>query len=199
MARLARVLLIVSLAAVTVLGCRPRVDTNRIPPPSTNDTTLGAGDVFDVRVFGEASLSGTYRVGPDGAIDYPLIGAVEVAGLEPSAVAVLLRDRLRDGEFLVDPHVSVFVQEYASKRISVVGSVGQPGTFPVTPGMTLVQAISLAGGFSETADRNGTTLTRRVDGEVRHFRIPVDDITSGRTNDIPVGAGDIINVPRRVF
>lgn len=180
-------------------GCRGPVDTTTIPPPSTNDTTLGASDVFEVRVFNEVALTGQYRVAQDGTIDFPLIGQLQVAGLEPAAVARNIENELRRREFLRDPQVSVFVQEYLSKRVSVVGAVSAPGTFPVGTGMTLVQAITLAGGFHEMADRNGTTLSRRVEGEIQRFRVPVDEITSGQRADVPIGAGDIINVPRRVF
>jgi protein involved in polysaccharide export with SLBB domain len=160
---------------------------------------LARATFFDVRVFNEETLSATYRVAQDGTIDFPLVGQLSVAGLEPAAVARLIENELRARELLRDPQVSVFVQEYASKRVSVVGEVGEPGTFPVTSGLTLVQVITLAGGFGGMADRNGTTLSRRVDGELQRFRVPVDEITSGRRSDVPVGAGDIINVPRRVF
>lgn len=181
------------------LACRSGVDTSTIPPPSTNDSSLGAGDVFDVRVFNEDTLTGTYRVAQDGTIDFPLIGQVSVVGLEPAAAARLIEESLRSRNFLRAPQVSVFVQEYYSKRVSVVGAVATPGNFPIGVGLTLVQAISLAGGFTDAADRNGTTLSRRVDGELQRYRVPVDDITAGRSADLPVGAGDIINVPRRVF
>ena len=198
MARSPRLLLSFAFAAA-LFGCRGPADTTTIPPPSTNDSTLGSGDVFDIRVFNEEALTGTYRVAQDGTIDFPLVGQVDVVGLEPSAVARLIETELRNRELLRNPQVSVFVQEYFSKRVSVVGAVASPGNFPIGSGLTLVQAISLAGGFSDAADRNGTTLSRRVDGEVQRFRVPVDDITSGRVADVPVGAGDIINVPRRVF
>ncbi|MCB9610238.1 MAG: polysaccharide biosynthesis/export family protein [Polyangiaceae bacterium] len=200
MARPPRLLLILALPSLlgAVVGCRGPADTT-IPPPATNDTTLGSGDVFDIRVFNEQALSGTYRVGQDGTIDFPLVGQVNVVGLEPPAVARLIESELRERELLRNPQVSVFVQEYFSKRVSVVGAVAEPGNFPIGTGLTLVQAISLAGGFSELADRNGTTLSRRVDGEIRRYRVPVDDIMSGRAADVPVGAGDIVNVPRRVF
>jgi protein involved in polysaccharide export with SLBB domain len=199
MGRPTRLLLIGLLFSTALSGCRGPVDTDTIPPPTTNDSTLGASDVFDVRVFNEETLSATYRVAQDGTIDFPLVGQLSVAGLEPAAVARLIENELRARELLRDPQVSVFVQEYASKRVSVVGEVGEPGTFPVTSGLTLVQVITLAGGFGGMADRNGTTLSRRVDGELQRFRVPVDEITSGRRSDVPVGAGDIINVPRRVF
>ena len=65
--------------------------------------------------------------------------------------------------------------------------------------MTVAQAISLAGGFSTLADRNGTVLTRREDGELRRYKIPVKNISGGRVADVPLRAGDIVFVPERVF
>jgi len=169
------------------------------PPPAQDDTTLGAGDVFDIRVFGEEELTGTYRVAQDGTIDYPFVGRIEVAGLEPPVVANVVREELRQREYLVNPQVSIFVKEYNSKRFSVIGAVQSPGTFPMTSGLTAVQAISLAGGFTSLASRNQTVVSRRVNGELQRYRVPVEDITEGEVNDVPVQAGDIIYVPERIF
>jgi polysaccharide export outer membrane protein len=163
------------------------------------DTTLGAGDVFDVRVFGEADLSGTYRVAQDGTIDFPLVGRLAVASREPTEVADLIASRLRDGGMLRNPQVSVLVKEYNSKRISVVGAVARPGTFPMSAGLTVVQAISLAGGFTPLASRNQTVVTRRVGDRVFRYRVAVDDVTDGQVADFPLAAGDILYVPERVF
>lgn len=192
---LLRCLLPVLLLAAACGASSPAV----VPPPAQDDTTLGAGDVFDVRVYGEEELTGSYRVAEDGSIDYPFVGRIEVAGLEPPTVAQVVAQRLRDGEYLVNPQVSVFVKEYNSKRISVIGAVQRPGTFPMTSGLTAVQAISLAGGFTSMASRNDTVVSRRVDGELRRYRVPAEDITEGQVNDVPVQAGDIIYVPERVF
>ena len=170
-----------------------------MPPTAAPDTKLDPGDVFDVRVYGEDELSNTYRVSRDGAIDFPLVGRVAVEGLEPSEVASRLAKQLRDDQFLVNPQVSVFVKEYNSKRVSVVGAVAKPGTFPLTTGMTVVQAITLAGGFSNLADRNGTVLTRKTDDGTVRYRIRVDKVTSGQSPDFPLAAGDIIYVPERLF
>lgn len=188
-------LLLISLAT----SCGPAARIERPPTSGEEDTTLGASDVFDVRVFGEEDLSGTYRVAQDGTIDFPFLGRVEVAGREPYEVADLVEGRLRDDGYLVNPQVSVFVQEYNSKRISVLGAVRSPGSFPMQSGLTVVQALGLAGGFTALANRDGTVVTRRVNGESRRFSVPVDAITSGRERDFPVQAHDIIYVPERVF
>lgn len=183
------------------LGCGPPAPRFRATPgqAQTEDTALGPGDVFEVRVYAEDDLSSVYRVEVDGSIDFPLIGHVAVAGLDPNAVAERIRDRLREGQILVDPHVSVRVQEYNSRRVSVIGAVREPGSYPLRTGMGVVEAVSLAGGFTALANRDGTLLTRRIDGELRTFSVPVDRISSGQEPDVTVRAGDILHVPERIF
>ena len=198
-------LLLESIVICLILGvvaaaCSKRgVQVTEVPPPATDDTTLGPGDVFSVRVFGEDVLSGDHQVAPDGTINFPLLGAVDVGGLEPTEVAAKLQNELRERDLLRNPHVSVYVQEYASKRISVVGAVANPGAFPLEPGMTVVQAISMAGGFSSLANRDGTVVTRRIGDETVRYRVPVERVTRGQAKDIEVAAGDIIFVPERLF
>lgn len=183
---------------VCVAACGGAPQTIGVSDAQDVDASLGPDDVFDIRVYGEEDLSGSYRVSQDGSIDFPLIGRTRVAGLDPTEVADLVKSRLMEEQILLAPQVSVFVQEYASKRISVVGAVSAPGTFPMTAGLTVVQAISLAGGF-DNANSNSTVLTRRVDGELRRFTVRANDISRGRADDVPVRAGDIIFVPGSTF
>lgn len=187
------------LLSSTVMGCGPGGLTARPPTTGDDDTSVGSGDLFDVRVYGEADLSANYRVEQDGTIDFPYIGRVRVVGLEPPAIADLLEERLREGGILVNPQVSVLVTEYSSKRISVTGAVNQPGNYPLAPGLTALQAVGLAGGTTELANRNGAILTRRVEGQMRRYIVPLDSITVGTADDFRVRAGDIIFVPERVF
>ena len=191
--RLWGIVLCLSLSACARGGSGPTL------PPPVDDATLGAGDVFDVRVYGEEELSSTYRVDSDGTIDFPLIGSIKVLGLEPPQVTALLEKELRDRQLLVDPQVSILIKEYNSKRISVIGAVDRPGTFPLTEGLTVVQAITLAGGFTNLANRNATVLTRRTGEETKKYRIAVDDVTRRGAKDPLVGPGDIIYVPERAF
>lgn len=163
------------------------------------DAALGAGDVFELRVYGEEELSATYRVSDDGRVVLPFVGAVEAAGRQPWELATDVATGLREGGYLRDPQVSVHVTEYNSRRVSVMGAVNTAGTFAMVPGLTLVQAISLAGGFSDLADRNSTVVTRRRDQSLERFPIRVDDITRGRRRDFYLRAGDIVFVPERVF
>ena len=105
------------------------------------------GDTFDVRVFGEPDLSGTHRVGADGTITFPLAGVIKVEGLEPQAAARKIAERLSDG-ILRNPQVSVLLKEQTSKKIVVMGQVSKPGTYAYTPAMTILEAITQAGGFT---------------------------------------------------
>ncbi|MAQ18411.1 MAG: polysaccharide biosynthesis protein [Sandaracinus sp.] len=162
-------------------------------------TALGPGDTFDVRVYGEEDLSATYRVAQDGTIDFPFVGRIHVEGREPTEVADAIAVALRDGEILVAPQVSVLIKESESRVVSVMGAVASSGTFPMRSGLTVVQAISLAGGFSPLANRNETVVTRRVNGELKRHLVRVDDISRGRAEDFLLRSGDIVFVPERLF
>jgi protein involved in polysaccharide export with SLBB domain len=165
----------------------------------TDDTSLGAGDTFEVRVYGEKELTGKYNVERDGTVDFPLIGRVVVDGLEPAQVSDEIEIRLKDSEVLKNPQVSVLVTNYASKRISVIGAVSKPGNFPMASGLTVVEAIGLAGGFTSLADRNATLVTRRHKGKTNRFRVAVESVTEGKTDDFALQAGDIVYIPERLF
>jgi len=169
------------------------------PPVIKQDTTLGPGDIFDVRVFNEESLSNTYQIAPDGTIDYPLIGRVTVAGLNSQEISELIAKKLVEGKYLKNPQVSVLVKEYKSKKVHVLGQVKNPGTFPFQDNMNVVQAITMAGGFTPIANENKTTITRKVEGKEIIIRAEVGKISKGEAPNIFLQAGDIIYVPERVF
>lgn len=172
-------------------------------PPSSAaappDATLGPGDTFEVNVYGEKDLSGKYQVAEDGQINFPLVGLVSVVGKGPNETARTLETALRDKGVLRSPSVSVFVLDYASKRINVMGAVKEPGSFPITAGMTVVQAISLAGGLTPLAAANETIVTRRSGQKLQRFNVAVGKVTEGRQDDFPLQAGDIVFVPERIF
>lgn len=163
-----------------------------------DDTTLGVGDTFDVRVFGESDLSAKYRVGGDGTIDFPLAGTIKVVGLLPSQAAGLIASRLKDG-YLRSPQVSIYMQEQVSKKIHVLGQVAKPGTFTYAAGMNIVEAITQAGGFTPVSAKNGTTVTRTEAGKQIIYRVPAGDISDGIAKNFVVRPGDIISVPERFF
>ncbi len=150
-------------------------------------------------MFGENDLSGQYRVGAEGNINFPLIGVVHVEGLDAQAAAKIIADRLREGKLLRDPQVTVLVKEQNSKKVYIMGQVGHPGTLPFTPSMSVVEAITLAGGFTPLAAKNDTTVTRSEMGKKTVVRVPVADIGEGRAPNVFLRPGDIISVPERIF
>ncbi len=186
-----------------VVSCQPPAgdDYVRIPvdiQQLRNAVTLGPGDVFDVRVYGEKDLSGIYRVSAEGTIHFPLVGEVRVQNLSPSEVATLLQDRLRDG-YLREPFVTVTIKEYNSKKIFVLGQVAKPGTFPFEGEMNIVQAVTLAGGFTPMARKNNVIVTRVDGGEEKRIQVPVESISEGLAPNLPLRPGDIVYVPETVL
>lgn len=167
-----------------------------IPEPNVaiEAAALGAGDVIDVRVYMEDALSGLYRVSSDGTFNFPLVGEVHAEGLTSGQLANELATRLRDG-YIRNPQVSVFIKEFQSKKIVVLGAVQKPGAFTYEDQMTAVQALSLAGGLKPVAAKNSAVLTRRVDGEEKRFTLRLEDIGLGRAQNPKLQPGDILFVP----
>ncbi|HSN14976.1 MAG TPA: polysaccharide biosynthesis/export family protein [Anaeromyxobacteraceae bacterium] len=171
------------------------------PLPETPNViagTLGPGDVIEARVYQEPELSGVYQVGPEGDVIFPLCKRVVVNGLTPNAAADRLRQCLSAG-FMKDPQVSVLVKEYNSKKVFVFGEVQKPGTFQYEEGMTVVQAITLAGGFTKSAAQNSTSVTRRVKGQEVKVKLTVQDIALGKAPNFALEPGDIVYVPESLF
>jgi protein involved in polysaccharide export with SLBB domain len=191
--------LLVVVSLLGAVGCaRPMAPRVRSAPRApVVDATLGAGDLFDVRVFGEAELTGTYRVGPDGTIDYPLVGRVTVTGKLPSELTTELRAKLT--AYVHEPQVSILVREMNSKRIIVYGQVQKPGTFPYPGSMTIVQAISLAGGFTAMAARERVVVSRVENDRQQVIEVNVREIADGRAPNRFISPGDEVYVPERLF
>ncbi len=169
---------------------------NPLPAPAA--MALGPGDVFEVRVFQDETLSGTFMVGHDGTNNFPLVGTLAVAGLTPNQLAESLRVRLMQG-FIRDPVVSVFLKQTNSKKVFVFGQVRKPGTFNYEDNMNIVQAITLAGGFTDIAARDRTNVTRREGGGEKKYTVPISRILDGALPNFPLLPGDIVFVPESIF
>jgi polysaccharide biosynthesis/export protein VpsN len=163
-------------------------------------TTLGPGDVFQMQIVGETQLPDEYQVASDGTVDFPYLHSVDVAGMEPHELARLLRKRLMEQKILTDPSVVIRVKEYRSKQITILGQVRSPGSYPFQQSMTLVQVISMAGGFNSIAVRDAIRLTRRLKkGGTRTVVIDLEAINAGDAEDVPLQPGDRIYVAERIF
>jgi polysaccharide export outer membrane protein len=133
------ILLLALLSAVPPAGAQG-VDAYR----------LSAGDQVRIAVFGEPDLTLTLRIDGSGAISYPLLGELRVEGLTSDGLERLVTERLK-GPYLVDPRVSVSIEQY--REFFILGQVNRPGSYPYLPGLTVRKAISIAGGFTEIAAR----------------------------------------------
>ena len=159
--------------------------------------TLGSGDTISVTVFGEEELTGEYRVASNGSIFFPMVGSFEVAGFTNLEVAAKLSTTLK--RFLVEPQVAVEIKEYRSQKVYIMGLVATPGAFVYQPELTIIEAITLAGGFASTADQNATYVQRTVNGEKRRILVKVKDIGRGRAPNFEVLPGDLVYVPESLF
>ncbi len=159
---------------------------------------LGAGDVVEVRVYMEEGLSGLYRVNADGCFEFPLVGVVKAEGLTSGQLATEICDRLKEG-YLRNPQVSVFVKEFNSKKVIVWGAVQKAGAFKYEDDMTIVQAVSLAGGLKSVAAKNSVVLTRILDGQEHYYQVPFEEIGLGRAQNVHLQPGDIIFVPESLL
>ncbi len=164
----------------------------------TVDATFAAGDTFEVRVYRQEDMSGTYEVSGEGTISFPLIGSVKTLGKTPSEVEREIHDRLADG-YLKSPSVSVLVKELKSKNVSVLGEVSKPVTMPFADGMTVIDVIAKSGGFTAMARKNAVTVTRTIDGKKTRYTVPAGDIGDGKANNFFIRPGDVVNIPRRTW
>ena len=200
--RIAPLLLVLATACVQPRGApvptSEGADVAGAAVVQPSSSTLGAGDLLEVRVFEEADLSGPYRVSPGGTIDFPLCGKVKVEGLNGSSTADVLTRCLGE-KYLKRPQVSVLVREYNSKKIFVFGEVQKPGTFPYDEEMSVIQAITVAGGFGKLASKNDVAVTRIINGKETKIRVRVADIGTGREKNLRLLPGDIVFVPESLF
>lgn len=180
------------------IGCGGNTKVVAPPMPDMKvlmqSATLGPGDVIEIRVYQEKELSGLYRVGPSGEFEFPLIGSVNALSTTPGQLVQQLTERLRN-DYLVNPQVSVFVKEFNSKKIFVLGQVRKPGTFRYESEMTIVQAVTLAGGLKALASRNRIILTRVEKGDEKKYVIPFSQISEGVVKNVFLQPGDIIYAP----
>jgi len=192
--------LVLSALLAGPLGCRrAHPGPPNLPPPALS-TVIGPGDLFEVSVMGEKDIPKTFRVQPDGSVDFPYVDRLMVAGLEPQQIEDAIKKALVDRKILSDPQVTLVVTQYNSKKVSIVGAVQKPGSIPWSEGMKLVDAISLSGGLTSIADGDHVRITRLVGAnKTVTATVSVDDITDGKLSDVPLQAGDTIKVDQRVF
>lgn len=154
---------------------------------NSNAYTLGPGDRLRIKVFNEQELSGEFDVDSVGKINMPLVGEIPVAKMTIAQVTNSIVDKLNTG-YLRDPKVSVEVMNY--RPFFILGEVMKPGNYPYVNGMTAVNAVAVAGGYTYRADKDSLTVVRAGDQSKTEYQL---DETGA------VYPGDVVRVPERFF
>jgi len=188
------VILFFQVLVITGSCTTQKVPEQVMPPPSVQ-YTIGPADVIKIDVWKEPELSVTVPVRTDGKISLPLIHDVHVVGLTPIALQEELTRML--ATYIENPTVSVVVQEINSLKIFVIGNVVQPGVFDAKREINVLQAIAMAGGCTEWANKRNITIFRKYGGTEQVIKVNYNKIVSGEHPElnIPLQPGDTINVP----
>ena len=156
---------------------------------------IGPMDVLEIQVWKEPDFSRQVLVRLDGKITLPLIGDITASGMNTMGLKALLAEKLED--FVSKPEVTVIVLESHSKNFYIVGMINRPGTYPLNPDMTMLQAISVAGGLAEWADKDSIRIIRRSEGKEEIIPFDYDKVITGKKleQNILLKPNDTIIVP----
>ena len=155
-------------------------------PQSADDYVLGPGDIIKIKVFGEPELDLETQLTNSGTLNYPFLGTIKVTGMTLKQVEQHLYQGLK-GDYFVEPNVFVGMVQY--RPFYIHGEVKKPGGYPYQPGMTVDQAVALAGGMTERASREDIIISREGDKATKQ---------KGNLNT-QISAGDTITIEQRFF
>jgi polysaccharide export outer membrane protein len=168
---------------------------NPAPTAADADYVIGPQDVVRIDVWKETEISRTIPVRPDGKISLPLLNDIQASGL----TALQLGKSIHDGltKYLTNPEVTVTVTEINSRRVYITGEVARAGAFPLLPNMTVLQALSSAGGFTQFAKTKGIYVLRNESGKQVKLPFNYKEVVKGKNQEenILLQPGDVIVVP----
>jgi len=181
------VMLAAFAAAAPRAEAQERLARLETPATAVPQYVLGAGDHVRVTVYGETDLSGEYAVDGNGDVALPLVGDVKAAGLSAPELQSAIADAYSGG-YLNDPRVAVEVTTY--RPFTIIGQVERPGQYSYVDGMSVVNAVAMAGGYTPQAEES--TVYIRHEGDTKSERVDAD-------TDISVRPGDVVYVDRTTF
>jgi polysaccharide export outer membrane protein len=166
-----------------------------------SDYAMSPGDLISVVVYENAEMSRKVRVNANGMVFLPFAGKIKVGGKTPGEAQELIAKKL--SVFVVNPQVTVFIEEYGNKRFFVMGEVQKPGSYPIPTEtrITVLEAISEAGGFTPVAAQDRARVLRTVNGESVKYTIDVRSITreGQKDKDMVIEPNDVVYVPQSFF
>lgn len=157
---------------------------------------IGPGDLLEIKVFEVKELEQTVRVSEDGSITLPLVGRVVVEGLTQEGVAQKLAALLSE-KYVKNPQVTIFIKEYKNQQVAVIGAVANAGSYELVGRKNLLQIVSMAGGFSESAGNEVFILREGPDGKTSTITIDLKDllVNGNQALNVPIEPNDVVNVP----
>lgn len=169
--------------------------------------TLQLGDRVRIAIYQEDDLLSNPRIDARGRVSLPLVGEVVIGGLTLAQAQKVIEDAYKDGRFLRNPQVTITVEEYAPREVSIQGAIRNAGRYvlPVESTFTVVELVTKAGGFTDIAKGTAVTVTRlNADGSKQVFTIDVESLIRGRRSaraneDILLQPGDIVYVPESLI
>lgn len=168
---------------------------------SKNDYRISSADLISVTVYQDLDMNRKVRVSANGTVSMALIGAVKIGGMTLMEAQAAIEGKL--AQFLVTPQVSLFIEEYGNKTVFVMGEVQRPGSYaiPTESRLTVLEAISTAGGFTPVAGQDRTRVLRNVNGVSVTYTIEVKAITQQgqKEKDLVLEPNDVIYVPQSFF
>jgi polysaccharide biosynthesis/export protein len=187
----------VAMATPVAASPAPATPAPKASPTAPDNYRLAAGDQIEVTIFGEPDLSRTVAIKPDGVIALPLVNQVKASGKTASQLEAELT-RLYS-RYLKTPSVSVIVRQFRMDRVYVMGEVSRPGRYDLTDDMTVLDALTLAGGPTDKGNLDGLQVGRVEDGKTKTIPIKGAQLIQGKdgAKNLTLQNGDLVFVPRR--
>jgi polysaccharide export outer membrane protein len=204
-------ILAITAALASTLAAPARADAkNGEDSARTKTYRIRTTDKISIRVFQEDDLTTICRVDAKGTVNLPLVGEIRVYGQTLSEAERTIEEAYKNGRFLRAPEVTVAVEEYAPREVSIQGQVKNPGRYPlpVESNMSVVELVTKAGGFTDTAQGTAVRVTRILpDGSTRVITLDVESLikgksdakTNGDNNALMLEPDDIVYVPERII
>ncbi|QFY59730.1 polysaccharide export protein [Rhizobium grahamii] len=190
--RVAQTKLVMALSVAAMAAILSGCNSYKPAPRAFNEATiqpysLDSGDRLRITVFDQPSMTNTYTIDQAGYIAFPLVGQVAARGRTLQQLSGQIAQKLKQG-YLRDPDVTIDVDRYRS--VFIMGEVGQSGQYAYVPGMTVQNAVAVAGGFTARANQGAVDVTRKINGQVITGRVNISSA---------IVAGDTIYVRERLF
>jgi polysaccharide biosynthesis/export protein len=179
---------IAALSSASLSSCAPGRDLPWLDDPKTDPYHLGTGDQLRITVFGQDQLSDVFRVDEGGEVAIPLIGPVKATGSTTTLLAAKIADVLRTKNLLSGANVTVSITTF--RPIFLMGEVARPGQYPYQPGMTMLTAVAVAGGFTYRAVKDYAGVVRTQAAKPERGRVRPEGL---------IAPGDVITVFERFF